>query len=196
VREWRGSAGWAEVTLGQWRAGVKAWGVCGEREDCLLLLGNYIRLIVLKKLSCTQAVKMIPQNIISSALKQSTEDHLQSIGALKKLKVQDGSQFFEFFSQYFLPFTERFDAEDVLSLSQPSEQIYETTEWARGFDLPQSHIALTSGEGEGFYLYNIEDQKVYDVNLGQPWKDMIAGILPARWSSFYEFLSWYLELDE
>jgi hypothetical protein len=52
-------------------------------------------------------------------------------------------------------------------------------------------ICLTSTEGQGAYLYDINTEAVYDFELSQDGK-LTSGELKPRWSSFFDFLRWYL----
>ncbi|BBI68267.1 hypothetical protein PKHYL_24580 [Psychrobacter sp. KH172YL61] len=49
-------------------------------------------------------------------------------------------------------------------------------------------------KGEGGYLYNIEDDSVWDYQMGQ-LQQLADGTLP-HWDSFYEFMIWYLSDEE
>lgn len=56
-------------------------------------------------------------------------------------------------------------------------------------EVTEDYVCLTSGEGEGFYLYSITDRKIYDVSVDE-LDDLEAGKKEARWGSFYELLEW------
>lgn len=47
---------------------------------------------------------------------------------------------------------------------------------------------------KGGYLYNIEDDSVWDYQMGQ-LQQLADGTLP-HWDSFYEFMIWYLSDEE
>ena len=66
-----------------------------------------------------------------------------------------------------------------------------------GYDawgLPQNYLLFTTGESEAGYLYNKEDGTVWDFNLGD--QELLGTNQLKHWNSFYEFLIWYLAVDE
>ena len=74
----------------------------------------------------------------------------------------------------------------------PSEQIAAATEFAKEtFELEGGFLALTSGEGGGFFLYEIGTGEVYDLGV-EEFDALKSGGAEARWSSFFEFIRWYL----
>lgn len=59
------------------------------------------------------------------------------------------------------------------------------------WELPKDFLPLTSTEGEGAILLNLQTNRVYDFNLDK-YNQLLNGELKPTWDSFYEFLNWYL----
>jgi hypothetical protein len=57
--------------------------------------------------------------------------------------------------------------------------------------LPSTLICMTTTEGEGGYLCEKESGVVFDFDLADR-SALIAGRLAPRWTSFYDFLRWYI----
>lgn len=59
------------------------------------------------------------------------------------------------------------------------------------WEVPAVMICLTTAEGEGAYLYDLTSGAIYDFALSQQ-AELCNDKLPPRWTSFFEFLEWYL----
>ena len=113
---------------------------------------------------------------------------------LEKLGVGQDTQFAWFFSNFvataILPDADWFPNE-LMDLISPTTVISNGTAWARDvWELPDGYVALSSGEGGGFVLYETATEKVFDVGIEQ-FADMASGKLEADFSSFLEFVDMY-----
>jgi hypothetical protein len=59
------------------------------------------------------------------------------------------------------------------------------------WELPARFICLTTTEGEGAYLYDLTSGAIYDFALHQQ-NQLADGMLSPRWTSFFQFIRWYL----
>ncbi len=142
---------------------------------------------------------MIP-NFIEKLIKNQKGDYFRDSykielvqEALLKLNIKHHEEINAFFSTYNLSgvLSESSNVE-LLDLCSPTPQIFDATEFGRDvYDITEDYICLTSGEGEGFFLYSIEDKKVYDVNV-EDLDALEAGKLEPRWNSFFDLMKWYL----
>ena len=67
--------------------------------------------------------------------------------------------------------------------------------WLMSIGISQKiNILFTTGEGEGGYFYNTEDNSVWDCGLGE--QHLLGTDQLRHWSSFYKFMVWYLTPDE
>ncbi|MGC5699764.1 SMI1/KNR4 family protein [Pseudomonas sp. NFXW11] len=90
-------------------------------------------------------------------------------------------------------FESRASYEVLMDIAEPSEEILVGTEFIHDvWELPQNFIAFTSLQGEGGYLLDKDSGGVWDFDLGDR-EAFIAGRIPARWASFFEFITWYLQ---
>jgi len=114
--------------------------------------------------------------------------------ALNQLGVDPNSEFGEFYMEYQGSFIGPRPVAELLDIEGPAiPAIPDQTEYSQDrYQLPEKFLALTSDESEGMYLYNKDDQAVYDFDLGE-YKDFINGKIPARWESFNSFLAWYFD---
>lgn len=124
-------------------------------------------------------------------LRQNKQGALRT---LSQLGVDPNSEFGEFYLEYqgaFIsprPTAELLDIDDTAIPAIPDQ-----TDYSRDrYHLPEKFLALTSDESEGMYLYNKDDQAVYDFNLKE-YEIFMNGEIPARWETFNSFLSWYFE---
>ncbi|SUD90606.1 Uncharacterised protein [Psychrobacter phenylpyruvicus] len=114
----------------------------------------------------------------------------ETMEILTKLGVKSNSEFMELYSRYFLRALDRND--DTYPLTDPF--LMETDMAHKHWGIPKNFILFSTGSTEGGYLYNTEDDSVWDFNLGEQ-QQLIDGTLP-HWNSFYEFMEWYLDTSE
>lgn len=61
------------------------------------------------------------------------------------------------------------------------------------WDITKNYILFSTGSSESGYLYNTENEKVYEFSLGQ--QHLLGTDQLKHWDSFYEFMVWYLTID-
>lgn len=112
---------------------------------------------------------------------------------LARIGVDEQSELGEFFRAYRVStIASSASTEELMDLLLPSHQVRDATEFARDtYDLAEGYVALTSGEGEGFYLYRVKSGEVFDLGVDE-FDALEAGQLQPRWSNFYDFLRWFL----
>lgn len=119
--------------------------------------------------------------------KESTENILLEYG------VKKDSGFFKLYTKYFLRFlNSRSGAGEIVDPLPP--QGFSAKMAHDYWDVPNNYILFSTGEGEGGYLYNIENDSVWDFQIGQ-LQQLADGTLP-HWDSFYDFMIWYLSDEE
>lgn len=107
--------------------------------------------------------------------------------------VQKNSGFFKLYTKYFLRFlNSRSGADEIVDPLPP--QGFSAKMAHDYWDVPNNYILFSTGEGEGGYLYNIENDSVWDFQIGQ-LQQLADGTLP-HWDSFYDFMIWYLSDEE
>ena len=112
--------------------------------------------------------------------------------ALRALNIDSTSSFGEFFKRFNLNAVLSPGDYEVLDLISPSEQILAATKFAKEiYDLKGDFVALTSGEDEGFLLYEIGTGCVYDVDV-EDLEKLESGDFSPGWNDFYSFVHWYL----
>lgn len=82
---------------------------------------------------------------------------------------------------------------ELLDVCFPDEdEILSATRFGREtFGVPEGYLCLTSGEGEGFLLYEIETGRIFDLDVDQ--MDVLTQPdRQARWDDFYQLVAWYL----
>jgi hypothetical protein len=142
------------------------------------------------------------QALIPEALKSLVESQMGDVRrkdraaaerALQRLGIAPDSEFGEFFLAYrHTLFRSDASYEKLVDLADPTEQIASGTRFAHEvWELPEELILLTSGEGEGGYLWNKRTGTVSDFSLADQ-KAFLRGEIPPRWGSFFEFMTWYL----
>ena len=62
----------------------------------------------------------------------------------------------------------------------------------KAWGFPKNYILFTTGEGG--YFYNVDDNSVWDCGLGE--QHLLGTNQLKHWDSFYEFMVWYLTIDE
>jgi|GEM_PF-415607 len=140
---------------------------------------------------------MIPEDIRElMALQAGSVGRARSRDAtaqLARLGVAEGAQLSVFFAEFKAGgILARLGADELLDPCQPTPQLAGATDFATEvYDLTGGFVALTSGEGEGFVLYELVSGGVYDVGV-EEFVALEAGHLSPRWESFFEYLRWYL----
>lgn len=140
---------------------------------------------------------MIPKKLLNLIKKQTGNIHRRDVdsatAALESLKIPLTSEFAEIYKNYRpANFTSSSSNEYILDVCVPSEQIQGATEFIHAiWELPENLICFTSLQGEGGYLFDLVTGSVSDFNLAN-YDKFIAGDIPPRWSSFYNFMTWFL----
>ena len=94
--------------------------------------------------------------------------------------VQKNSGFFKLYTKYFLRSLNcRYGASEIVDPLPP--QGFSAKMAHDYWDVPINYILFSTGEGEGGYLYNIEDDSVWDFQMGQH-QQLADGTLP-HWDS-------------
>lgn len=141
---------------------------------------------------------MIPVEVKNFLAKDTGDvirhDRNSAIQSLMLLGVSPGTQLGEFYLQYQGSFISPRLLAELLDIEGPAiPAIPDQTEYVRDrYHIPEKFLALTSDESPGMYLYNKEDAKVYDLDIAV-YKEFMAGLIPAKWESFNEFLVWYFD---
>lgn len=114
--------------------------------------------------------------------------------ALATLGIALDSEFAQIYLAYHpADFASRASYEVLMDIDGPSDEILMCTEFIHEvWELPENFIAFTSLQGEGGYLLDKDSGGVWDFDLGD-WEAFVAGRIPARWASFFEFITWYLQ---
>ncbi|MGZ0704132.1 SMI1/KNR4 family protein [Pseudomonas sp. L5B5] len=114
--------------------------------------------------------------------------------ALATLGIALDSEFAQIYLAYHpADFESRASYEVLMDIDGPSDEILMCTEFIHEvWELPENFIAFTSLQGEGGYLLDKDSGGVWDFDLGD-WEAFVAGRIPARWASFFEFITWYLQ---
>ncbi|ERO62578.1 SMI1/KNR4 family protein [Pseudomonas piscis] len=114
--------------------------------------------------------------------------------ALATLGIALDSEFAQIYLAYHpADFASRASYEVLMNIAEPSEEILVGTEFIHEvWELPQNFIAFTSLQGEGGYLLDKDSGGVWDFDLGD-WEAFTAGRIAARWTGFFEFITWYLQ---
>lgn len=83
----------------------------------------------------------------------------------------------------------------LMNIDGPSDEILMCTEFIHEvWELPKNFIAFTSLQGQGGYLLDKDSGGVWDFDLGDR-EAFVAGRIPARWASFFEFITWLLTAE-
>lgn len=124
---------------------------------------------------------------------RSADEIPKVLSDLRDLGIKTDSQFGEFFLEYTLVGVLSRQNIELLDLSSPSAEILIATKFGRDvFGVPDGYACLTSGENEGFILYSISDEHVYDIGVAEI-DGLAAGSISPRWDSFNNLLLWYLK---
>ena len=126
-------------------------------------------------------------------VKRPSEDATKVAQCLKDLDLEGHEQLYDFFMAYKLTgVLSKTSPEELMDLASLTPQILEVTEFVRdAYEVSDDFVCLTSGEGEGFYLYSKTDHKIYNVGVDE-LDALEAGEMKAEWNSFFELLEWYL----
>jgi hypothetical protein len=113
--------------------------------------------------------------------------------ALKQLNIDINSELAEFFLNYTITFFKSSSSdEELCDIADPSNEIEIGTNFIHEvWELPENLVCLTNIQGEGCYLYDINSGEVLDFSLANR-DDFLAGKIQQKWTSFFEFLIWYL----
>jgi len=112
---------------------------------------------------------------------------------LEELSIETSTQLGQFFMTFSLGGVLSVRDIELLDLCSPSAQIRDATKFGREiYGVENQFICLTSGEDEGFVLYSISDESVYDVGVNE-LKRLPDGIVTPRWKSFNDLIIWYLQ---
>lgn len=124
-------------------------------------------------------------------IKKKPEFARQAQEILIDFGVKVDTDFYELYTKYFLTALDsRSGTSTVVDVLDRFPAEYAHEEWG----IPKNYLLFTTGEGDGGYLYNTEDNTVWDFDLGQQ-QALHNGTLP-HWNSFYEFMEWYLTIEE
>jgi hypothetical protein len=117
--------------------------------------------------------------------------------ALNTLGIALDSEFAQvYLTCYPSEFKSRASYEMLCDIAEPTEEVLMGTEFIHEvWELPQNFVAFTSLQGEGGYLLDKDSGGVWDFDLTH-WEDFTAGRIPARWSGFFEFITWLLTAEE
>ncbi|MGE8352185.1 MAG: SMI1/KNR4 family protein [Pseudomonas protegens] len=93
-------------------------------------------------------------------------------------------------------FESRANYEVLMDIAEPTEEILMGTEFIHEvWELPHNFVAFTSLQGQGGYLLDKDSGGVWDFDLGDR-EAFVAGRIPARWASFFEFIHWLLTAED
>lgn len=140
---------------------------------------------------------MIPSDIGTLMSIQMGDVVRHDLGDVRRqlagLGILPGTEIHEFFEAYSVcSVRSEVSHEELMDPSHPSPQLESATAFAREtYDVPERFICLTSGEGEGFFLYDLASNAIFDVGVDELDALEIGDVQP-RWGSFFEFLRWYL----
>lgn len=127
---------------------------------------------------------------------QPRTDIAKATQALNTLGIALDSEFAEVYLMcYPGELKSRASYEMLCDIAEPTEEILMGTEFIHDmWELPQNFIAFTSLQGEGGYLLDKHSGGVWDFDLAH-WEAFSAGRIPARWSGFFEFITWLLTAE-
>ena len=126
-------------------------------------------------------------------IEKKPERKIETETILLEYGVKKDSGFFKLYTKYFLRSLNcRYGTSEIVDPLPP--QGFSAKMAHDYWNVPINYILFSTGEGEGGYLYNIEDDSVWNFNLGQQ-QQLIDGTLP-HWDSFYKFMIWYLTNED
>lgn len=142
---------------------------------------------------------MIPEAIINYLAQEGSgilrKDASDAFESLRQLGIDIKTELGEFYTQYRGGFISPEPRPELLDITGPAiPAIPDQTEYVLDrYRLPAEFVALTSDESEGMYLYNKNNQAIYDFNVGQS-QELVSGKIQPRWNSFNEFLVWFFNI--
>ena len=111
---------------------------------------------------------------------------------LKRLSIAESTQFAWFYYN-FVPTAMLIGADyipaEIGDIISPPE-IFDRTRYAKTWGLPEGYVALSSGEGEGFVLYKISTEEVFDVGVEEFPKLEACEVKPI-FNTFLDFMLSY-----
>ena len=121
------------------------------------------------------------------------DDASEVLRELGALGVQPEDELALFYVQYRAANVHsRRTSEELMDPAFPTPQLASATEFAREtYEVGEEFLCLTSGEGEGFYLYEFSTGAIFDVDVDE-LDELESGSLKPRWSSFFDLMRWYL----
>lgn len=140
---------------------------------------------------------MIPPQLIALIEAQprycAPPDTVEVTRALATLGIALDSEFAQIYlTCHPANFLDRVSYGALMNIDGPSDEILMCTEFIHEvWELPKNFIAFTSLQGQGGYLLDKDSGGVWDFDLGDR-EAFIAGRIPARWASFFEFITWLL----
>ena len=144
-------------------------------------------------MSSFNEVEVLLSNREYPAIEMKPEHKLEAKNILLNYGVKEDSGFFKIYTKYLLGSTSHRSGADEIVDPLPPQGF--SAKMAHDYwGVPKNYILFSTGEGEGGYFYNIEDDSVWDFQIGQ-LQQLADGTLQ-HWDSFYEFMIWYLSDEE
>lgn len=136
------------------------------------------------------------QDIIPIKEKDTHKEYrVITYNVLDSLGIKNDSEFYELYVSYFLGgLDHRAGTPEMIDPCPPQDMLGTATFAHNVWGFPKNYILFTTGEGEGGYFYNVDNNSVWDCNLGQ--QHLLGTDQLKHWDSFYEFMVWYLTVDE
>ncbi|QGM81037.1 hypothetical protein [Otariodibacter oris] len=120
---------------------------------------------------------------------------LKSYSSLDKLNIDKESDFYNFFSTYFTyGLIKRVGIESLVEVAREKEFLALNRNLKNSWNIPNEYIIFANDGYSGGYLYNTEDNSVWNFTLGE--QDLLGTDKMKHWDSFYAFLEWYLTSEE
>jgi len=141
---------------------------------------------------------MIPQNIADAidALpgnhKRRPEDLPKVEENLARLGLLEHDQIADFYRTYMSASIGRDGMAELLDICVPNDSLFNATEFAcDAYDLRGPFVCLTTGEGEGFYLFDKDTGGIFDVAVSD-FGALEAGELKPAWPNFLALIESYV----
>ncbi|GAA0799332.1 hypothetical protein [Psychrobacter piscatorii] len=142
-------------------------------------------------MSSFNEVEVLLSNREYPAIEMKPEHKLEAKTILLNYGVKEDSGFFKIYTKYLLGSTSYRSGVDEIVDPLPTRSFIPRVKFAHEvWGVPKNYILFSTGEGEGGYFYNTEDDSVWNFQMGQI-QQLADGTLP-HWDSFYEFMEWYL----
>ncbi|SUD90604.1 hypothetical protein [Psychrobacter phenylpyruvicus] len=146
-------------------------------------------------MSTLSKIEGLLKNQTFPIMEKNVDQKFETEEILLKHGVKKDSSFFKLSTKYFLRLLDTREGNDDIVDPLPTRNFIDRNTFIhKVWKIPKKYILITTIEGEGGYLYNTEDDSVWDFNLGEQ-QQLIDGTLP-HWNSFYEFMEWYLDTSE